>query len=219
VAAIVAGDPVDLLETLADRIASAVLRDDRVLAVTVTVHKPQAPIAIAFDDVSVTLIRKRRTPVVIALGSNLGDRAATLASAVAALRAVDGLEVTAESPVLETVALTLAGEDPDKPAYLNQVVLAKAELTPERLLQVLLDIEHAHGRERAERWGDRTLDLDLIAYGTERIATPVLELPHPRAGQRDFVLRPWLAVDPDAVLPGQGRVDELLTRLSQEDAR
>ncbi|BDZ45191.1 dihydroneopterin aldolase [Naasia aerilata] len=219
VAGIVAGDPVDLIETLADRIASAVLRADRVLAVAVTVHKPQAPIPVAFDDVSVSLTRQRRSPVVIALGSNLGDRAGTLASAVAALRGEEGLEITAESPVLETVALTLAGEDPDKPAYLNQVVLGTSDLTPERLLGVLLDIERAHGRERNERWGDRTLDLDLIAYGTERIVTPSLELPHPRAAERDFVLRPWLAADPDAVLPGHGRVDELLARLTAEDAR
>lgn len=219
VSAIVAGDPVDLIETLADRIASAVLRSGRVLAVTVTVHKPQAPIPVAFDDVSVSLTRHRRTPVVIALGSNLGDRAATLASAIAALRNVEGLTVTAESPVLETVAVTLAGEDPDKPAYLNQVVLADSQLDAEQLLAVLLDIERAHGRERAERWGDRTLDLDLIAYGTERISTPSLELPHPRAAERDFVLRPWLAVDPEAVLPGEGRVDDLLARRASEDAR
>ncbi|WP_210507691.1 dihydroneopterin aldolase [Naasia sp. SYSU D00057] len=210
IAAVVGGEPVDLIETLAARIADAVLRHDRVREVRVTVHKPQAPITVAFGDVSVTIERTAPEPVVLALGSNLGDRAATLASAVRALRALPGLTVTAESPVLETVALTLEGEDPDKPGYLNQVVLGRSDLGPEPLLEALLAIERAHGRVRAERWGDRTLDLDLIAYGDRRIDTPDLQLPHPRAAERDFVLRPWLQADPDAVLPGAGRVDALL---------
>lgn len=216
IAAVVAGEPVNLIETLAERIASTVLRSDRVLEVRVTVHKPQAPIAIAFDDVSVSLIRVRPTPVVIALGSNLGDRRATLESAVSRLRAVPGLQVNAESTPVETVAVTVAGEDASKPPYLNQVVLAVTELPPAALLEILLGVERAHGRERTERWGDRTLDLDLIAYGDERIDTDALQIPHPRAGERAFVLGPWLEVDPDAVLPGRGRVDELLAALAPE---
>jgi len=83
------------------------------------------------------------------------------------------------------------------------------------LLAYLHAIEARHGRERRERWGDRTLDLDLIAYGDVTSADPRLTLPHPRAAERDFVLAPWLAVDPDAVLPGAGRVDELLARLRE----
>ncbi|HEY8589045.1 MAG TPA: 2-amino-4-hydroxy-6-hydroxymethyldihydropteridine diphosphokinase, partial [Naasia sp.] len=91
-----------------------------------------------------------------------------------------------------------------------------SSLGPEHLLDALLDIERAHGRERTERWGDRTLDLDLIAYGDERIETRDLQVPHPRAAERTFVLKPWLAVDPDAVLPGSGRVDALLAALPRE---
>ncbi|WP_210479880.1 dihydroneopterin aldolase [Naasia sp. SYSU D00948] len=218
VAAVVAGDPVDLIETLAARIADTVLRHERVREVRVTVHKPHAPITVAFEDVSVVIRRVRPEPVVIALGSNLGDRQALLASAVERLRALPGLTVTAESPALETVAVTLAGEDPGKPGYLNQVVVGLSDLGPRRLLRELLSIERAHGRERTERWGDRTLDLDLIAYGDRRTSSGELQLPHPRAAEREFVLRPWLLADPDAVLPGVGRVDALLAALTGADA-
>ncbi len=213
VAAVVAGDPVDLIETLAARIAGTVLRHDRVREVRVTVHKPHAPITVAFEDVSVSIRRVRPEPVVIALGSNIGDRPALLASAVARLRSLPGLTVTAESPALETVAVTPSGEDPGKPGYLNQVVLGTSDLGPRRLLAELLSIEVEHGRVRTERWGDRTLDLDLIAYGDRRRTSADLQLPHPRAAEREFVLRPWLMADPKAVLPGAGRVDALLARL------
>ncbi|MCU1420072.1 MAG: folBK [Mycetocola sp.] len=236
VAEIVAGEPVYLIERLADRIAQAVLERPLVEAVTVTVHKPQAPIPLAFGDVSVTVTRAARTagcadsrsgadlgsdvdvdgrPVqaVLALGSNLGDREGTLRSAVGALRAAPGVHVTAVSPALETAAVTLDGVNEDKPAYLNQVVLATTALPPAELLATLLEIEQRHGRVRAERWGDRTLDLDVIAYGDRVVDTPDLQVPHPRAAERAFVLRPWLAVDPDAVLPGAGRVDALLAAL------
>jgi 2-amino-4-hydroxy-6-hydroxymethyldihydropteridine diphosphokinase len=85
------------------------------------------------------------------------------------------------------------------------------------LLGYLHAIENRHGRVRRERWGDRTLDLDLIVYGTVVSADAALTLPHPRAAEREFVLAPWLAVDPDAVIPGEGRVDALLERLRGQD--
>ena len=218
VAGIVAGEPVQLLERLAARIAAAVLEDRRVDTVEVTVHKPAAPIPVAFDDVSVTLRRDRpepggRVPAVVALGSNLGDRHATLQSAIRAVSATPGISVVAESPVLETPALTLTGIDPSKPVYLNQVVQVETDLEAVALLAELLRIEREHGRQRTERWGDRTLDLDLITYGDQRITLPELTVPHPRAAERAFVLAPWVALDPDAVLPGRGRVADLLARL------
>ena len=90
------------------------------------------------------------------------------------------------------------------------------------LLGYLHAIEARHGRPARTadqpRWQDRTLDLDLIAYGDVRSAEPALTLPHPRAAERDFVLAPWLTVDPDAVLPGVGRVDDLLARLRASDS-
>jgi 2-amino-4-hydroxy-6-hydroxymethyldihydropteridine diphosphokinase len=150
---------------------------------------------------------------VIALGANLGDRSTTIATAVVELAETFGIEVVAVSPSIETVALRPAGPDPDAPRYLNGVVLIRTFLSPEALLAALHDLERAHGRERTEHWGDRTLDLDIVSYGELEQQTDDLTLPHPRAHEREFVLRPWLAVDPDAVLPGRGRVADLLAGL------
>jgi 2-amino-4-hydroxy-6-hydroxymethyldihydropteridine diphosphokinase len=162
--------------------------------------------------------RTDRPPVeaVVALGANLGDRAATMAAAIeelGRLPLVDG--VRASEPV-ESVAVTLDGPDASAPAYLNAVAIVTTRLAPSVLLGYLHAIEERHGRERRVRWGDRTLDLDLIAYGGLRSDEPTLLLPHPRAQERDFVLAPWLALDPDAVLPGVGRVAEALNRLKDE---
>ena len=207
-------DPVDLIETLAQRLADLVLEDPLVETVAVTVHKPAAPIAVPFGDVAVRVERPRPSNdeehVVIALGANLGDRDATLDGAVAALRRLRGLTVEAVSSSLETVAVTTAGEDPDRPRYRNRVLVGRTSLDPRTLLADLLGIERAFGRTRGERWGDRTLDLDLIALGDRVLDEPGLVLPHPRAHERGFVLRPWLQVEPDAVLTGHGPVRVLL---------
>ena len=148
-------------------------------------------------------------PAVIALGSNLGDRAATIRAAVGELGELRGVKVVAESGLVETPALKTDGVDADAPAYLNAIVLARTSLHPRALLEALHGIEAAHGRVRAERWGDRTLDLDIVSMGGLRVDEPGLTIPHPRAGQRAFVLAPWLQVDPDAVLDG-ARVEALL---------
>lgn len=152
-------------------------------------------------------------PAVIALGANQGDRAATLLAAATELAGSDGVELTALSPVHETVALRLEGPDPDAPTYLNAIALIRTTLSPDDLLALLHRIESDHGRVRDERWGDRTLDLDIIDYAGQRRDRDGLTLPHPRAAERDFVLRPWLEVDPDAELTGVGRVADLLARL------
>ncbi|MCR2784716.1 MULTISPECIES: 2-amino-4-hydroxy-6-hydroxymethyldihydropteridine diphosphokinase [unclassified Microbacterium] len=154
---------------------------------------------------------------VVALGANLGDRAATMTEAVQQLARMPlTTEIIASAPI-ETVALTADGPDPQAPAYLNAVALVHTRLAPSVLLEYLHAIEAHHGRpprdRDAARWQSRTLDLDLITYGDVRSADPALLLPHPRAAERDFVLRPWLTVDPDAELPGYGRVAELLQRL------
>ena len=154
---------------------------------------------------------------VVALGANLGDRNQTLARAVEEIRALAGVRVVAVSDVIETVAQTMVGPDPDAPRYLNGVVLLETTLSPEQLLAGLNAIETAHGRDRAIRWGDRTLDLDIIAFGDLEQDDPDLLLPHPRAHERVFVLEPWIAVDPDAVLPGRGRVVDLLDALQSEE--
>lgn len=158
--------------------------------------------------------RVGETAVVVALGSNLGDRGDTIASAVAALARLPLTEVTAVADTIESVALTPSGPDPSAPPYLNSVVLLSTRLAPTVLLDFLHAIEEKHGRPRrvegGPRWQDRTLDLDLISYGDVRSDTSSLTLPHPRAAERDFVLAPWLSVDPDAVLPGRGDVASLL---------
>jgi 2-amino-4-hydroxy-6-hydroxymethyldihydropteridine diphosphokinase len=150
---------------------------------------------------------------VIALGSNLGDREATLERAVAALDALPESSILAVSSWHGTVALTVDGLDPEKPAYLNGVALLQTHLDPYSLLDALRSIEAENGRERVERWGDRTLDLDLIAFDELEIDSEVLQVPHPRAHERDFVLAPWLEVQPDARLVTHGDVATLLAAL------
>ncbi|MDT3315920.1 2-amino-4-hydroxy-6-hydroxymethyldihydropteridine diphosphokinase [Microbacterium sp. KSW4-11] len=150
---------------------------------------------------------------VIALGANLGERAATIAEAIADLGRLPLTELVAAAEPIESVAITLGGPDADAPRYLNTVAIVDTRLAPTMLLGYLHAIEGRHGRERRERWGSRTLDLDLITYGDVRSDDPALVLPHPRAAERDFVLDPWLRIDPDAVLPGVGRVAELRAAL------
>ncbi|RIJ53238.1 dihydroneopterin aldolase [Clavibacter lycopersici] len=220
VAAAVGRDPVDLIETVAERVAGVVLAHPVARSVRVTVHKPDAPIAVPFDDVAVVIERASILPApgatvraVVAVGSNLGDRRATIERAVARIDQVPGLRVVRASELVESVAVTPAGEDPTKPGYLNGVVLVDAGIGPHALLDALAGIERDLGRVRAERWGDRTIDLDVIAHGDARIHDDRLTLPHPRAAERAFVLGPWMQADPDAELPGRGRVDALLAAL------
>jgi 2-amino-4-hydroxy-6-hydroxymethyldihydropteridine diphosphokinase len=158
-------------------------------------------------------LRRIEADAVIAVGSNLGDRAATFAAAVRTLAESDGIEVTAISTPIESVAVRPDGEDAAAPVYLNAVVLVRTTLAPHALLTLLHGIEAEYGRVRDERWGDRTLDLDIIDYAGMQSSTADLTLPHPRAHERAFVLGPWAEVAPDAVLPGHGRIAELLAGL------
>ncbi|MFJ4253579.1 2-amino-4-hydroxy-6-hydroxymethyldihydropteridine diphosphokinase [Microbacterium sp. NPDC090003] len=156
-----------------------------------------------------------REPVtaVVALGANLGDRHATITAAAQRIARLPLVTDVRLSPLHETVALRLDGPDPDAPGYVNAVALVTTRLAPEILLGMLHAIEDENGRERHERWGDRTLDLDLIAYGDMVSDDPRIVLPHPRAFERLFVLDPWLDVDPDAELIGHGRIADLAAAL------
>jgi 2-amino-4-hydroxy-6-hydroxymethyldihydropteridine diphosphokinase len=154
---------------------------------------------------------------VVALGSNLGDRGEALERAAERLRRLPLVEQVRMSAPIETVAVHLDGPDPDAPRYLNAVALVTTRLAPEVLLGMLHAVEEEQGRVRRERWGDRTLDLDLIAYGTFASDEPHLQVPHPRAAERLFVLEPWLSLDRDAVLPGSGRVADLVAALREGD--
>ncbi|MDQ1130191.1 2-amino-4-hydroxy-6-hydroxymethyldihydropteridine diphosphokinase [Microbacterium sp. SORGH_AS_0888] len=155
----------------------------------------------------------RSQTAVVAFGANLGDRAATIEAAAAELRALPLVDDVRLAPAVSSVAVKPDGPDVEAPGYLNTVALVRTRLAPSVLLACLHEIERRHGRVRVERWGDRTLDLDLIAYGEVRSTEPALVLPHPHAAERDFVLRPWLALDPEAELPGSGRVSRLLATI------
>ena len=315
VAGVLSGEPADLVETVAERIAATVLASARVVAVDVAVHKPQAPITVPFGDVVVAIRRDRTTlpaaepwvpaaapadpaepvtsapsasiprphtaelpvavplgaaavasaglgapaapaapgapalsvptstppspsapvlplaaasaelvvtepetvdaelvqdaldvapaapvDVVLAIGANLGNAQETLRDAVSELAATDGIEVVDVSPLARTAPVG----GPDQPDFLNAVVLARTTLSARDLLRATQQVERAHGRERLEHWGPRTLDFDIVVYGSTLAVTDDLELPHPRAHERAFVLKPWAQVSPDAVLPGLG---------------
>ncbi|WP_277211301.1 2-amino-4-hydroxy-6-hydroxymethyldihydropteridine diphosphokinase [Isoptericola croceus] len=329
---VLSGPPVDLVETVAERIASVLLSYASVQAVDVRVHKPQAPISVPFDDVEVVVRRDRErlpavspepepeqwheavapetrpapitpadavsvpsapvpsapvpsTPVpsapvpaasvpsapsapvpsepvpaapvptaaapdsgatmisavpvglaaspaatepgrvpepepeptpappldpldtppsgpvdaVLALGSNLGDPQGTLRAAVTDIDRIAGLQVMEVSPLARTAAV-----GPEQPDFLNAVLLVRTTLPPRDLLGACQEVELLHGRVRDERWGPRTLDIDLVQYDGLVTSADDLELPHPRARERAFVLVPWAEVDPDAVLGGLG---------------
>jgi len=135
----------------------------------------------------------------VGLGSNLGEREATLWKALEGLGATEGIEVVAVSSFRETDPVGVV----DQPRFVNGAAALETSLRPRELLERLLDVERSLGRDRAveERWGPRTLDLDLLLYGGETIDEPGLEVPHPRLTERAFVLEPLLELDPDLRLP------------------
>jgi 2-amino-4-hydroxy-6-hydroxymethyldihydropteridine diphosphokinase len=147
--------------------------------------------------------------VVVALGSNLGDRLAHLQRAVEALP-----DVRAVSPVYETEPV---GGTAGQPPYLNAVVLLGDAVSAREAFEAGRAAEQQAGRERVERWGARTLDVDVVA-SDETVDEPDLTVPHPRAGRRAFVLVPWLAVDPAATLEGRP-VRELVAALDRSGVR
>ena len=145
-------------------------------------------------------------PAVLAFGSNLGDRQATIRAALDAIGSDAGVELGAVSPLYETPALKPDGISAEAPAYLNAVALIRTVLDPLALLALVNRVEGDLGRVREERWGDRTIDIDIVDYDGMVSDDPRVTLPHPRAHERAFVLVPWLDVDPAAVLAGRGPV-------------
>ena len=212
--ALITGEPFELIEALAEAIAARSLEiaGAHAQSVTVTVHKPQAPISVPFRNASVTVTRARR-PFVLALGSNLGDSGETLRDAVRLLREARRVEVQAVSDAARTAPV---GGPEGQPDYLNLVVTGETTLSPRALLALAQRVEQAHGRTREVRWGARTLDVDVIRLGDLRSDDPVLTLPHPRAAQRAFVLAPWSWADPGAVLDGR-LVSELAAEAPDAD--
>ena len=144
---------------------------------------------------------------VIALGANIGDPKMQMDLAVAMLR--EAMEVISVSEYFSTTPVS----DIEQPDYLNAVCIAESELPALDLLGVLHGIEKTLGRERLEKWGPRTIDLDLIQYGSLLSSADELTLPHPRAHERRFVLEPWISIDPEAILLTHGKISELLAQL------
>jgi 2-amino-4-hydroxy-6-hydroxymethyldihydropteridine diphosphokinase len=144
----------------------------------------------------------------VALGSNLSDPPRQLRCAVRAIERLPGTRLSAISRVYRSAAVG-PGTQPD---YLNAVLRLDTSLTPQALLDALQRIEQAHGRERGERWGPRTLDLDLLLYDDRRIESEDLTVPHPRLGERNFVLYPLLEVAGGKwVLPDGRELDTLVS--------
>ena len=144
---------------------------------------------------------------VIALGANIGDPKAQMDLAVVMLR--EATDVISVSEYFSTTPVS----DIEQPDYLNAVCIAESQLPALDLLGVLHGIEKTLGRERLEKWGPRTIDLDLIQYGSLLSSADELTLPHPRAHERRFVLEPWISIDPEAILLTHGKISELLVQL------
>jgi 2-amino-4-hydroxy-6-hydroxymethyldihydropteridine diphosphokinase len=144
------------------------------------------------------------TRAYIGLGANLGDREATIRAAIAELPGVVGVSTLRET---DPVGVT------DQPRFLNGVAVIETELRPHELLGLLLAVERRLGRERRERWGPRTIDLDLLLYGDEVIDEDGLTVPHPHLQERRFVLEPLAEIAPALVVPGLGGVEDLLAEL------
>lgn len=249
--ALITGEPVDLIETLAQSVAEAALSFEAAREVEVTVHKPSAPIPVPFSDVTIKIHRikddaasapspvpvdepvevatpvlaaapppppaveaapepepegdlfdqrpERPTSAILALGANLGDAQKTLVKAIRDIASIAGVELVDVSPLARTAPV-----GPQQPDFYNCVVRVLTTLTPRELLRAGNEIENDHGRERNEHWGPRTLDIDIITYGNLVGMSDDLELPHPRAHERAFVLAPWAELEPNGTLPGLG---------------
>ena len=146
---------------------------------------------------------------VISLGSNLENRKLNLDIAIAELE-----KVFTELKVSTYIETKPVG-GPKQDDFLNAVAIGECELAANDLLKKLLSIEDQIGRVRDVKWGPRLIDLDLIVYGDQVIDSPTLKLPHPLAHLREFVLAPWFAIDPQAVIPGVGEIKTLLASIAK----
>jgi len=144
---------------------------------------------------------------VIALGANIGNPQEQMDLAVAMLREATDFKVVSDYFSTKPVS------DIAQPDYLNAVCIVESELPATDLLALLNGIEKTLGRERKEHWGPRTIDLDLIQYGSLLSSADELQLPHPRAHERRFVIEPWHSIEPDAILLTHGKISEILEQM------
>jgi 2-amino-4-hydroxy-6-hydroxymethyldihydropteridine diphosphokinase len=145
----------------------------------------------------------------VALGANLGPREITLLRAIDLLAETEGVDVRAVSQLRETDPVGVV----EQPPFLNGAVAVETSLSPQELLERLLEIERTLGRVRTERWGPRVVDLDLLVYGDVRVEEPGLRVPHPRLHERRFALEPLAELNPELDVPGLGRVEDALAAL------
>jgi 2-amino-4-hydroxy-6-hydroxymethyldihydropteridine diphosphokinase len=150
--------------------------------------------------------------VAFSLGTNIGDRVAHLDYAIHRLGSTEGISVISISQFYETEPVG----GPEQDNYLNAIVTGESDLSPRELLNLCHDIEAGRDRKREVRWGPRTLDIDLLVVGDVVSDDPVLTIPHPRAHVRGFVLTPWATIDPNCVIPAQGRVIELAQEIGSD---
>ncbi len=151
----------------------------------------------------------------LGLGSNQGDRAALLEDALTRLEASGRVRVTKRSSLYETAPVGRT----DQPWFLNLVVEVETVLEPPHLLDLVLAVERGLGRVRVQRWGPRTVDIDILLFGTVQMQTPSLTIPHPEVTRRRFVLEPLLEIAPDAALPDGRRLDAFLAAVRDQDVR
>ena len=187
----------NLIETAAEQLAQALLLEFKpVKSLLLEVRKPSAPIALEFGSVSVEIVRGWHEAY-IAFGSNMGDREKYIDDALAAVGKLPQIEIEAISDKIVTVPYgNVEQED-----FLNGVIKVKTLLPAEELLQILQQIEQHAGRKREVHWGPRTLDLDILFYDDEIIATDNLVVPHPDMKNREFVLKPLMQIAPYKVHP------------------
>lgn len=152
----------------------------------------------------------------IGMGSNLDEPVKQLCQARRSLDHLTASQVLVDSGLFSSKALTLPEDDRPQPDYINAVVKLETRLDPMDLLVQLQAIEKAQGRLRLERWGPRTLDLDILLYDDETIEQPGLSVPHPAISQRNFVLYPLQKIDPGLHIPGQGDLSELIQQVSEQ---
>jgi 2-amino-4-hydroxy-6-hydroxymethyldihydropteridine diphosphokinase len=149
------------------------------------------------------------TRAYVGLGANLGPREETIRRAVELLERAPGVDVVAVSELRQTDPVGVVNQ----PRFLNGALALETTLPARDLLDLLLDVERELGRVRAERWGPRVVDLDLLLYGDETLDAPGLRVPHPRLHERRFALEPLAELDPELEIPGRGRVSALLAAL------
>jgi dihydroneopterin aldolase/2-amino-4-hydroxy-6-hydroxymethyldihydropteridine diphosphokinase len=190
----------NLIETLAYECAFAIMGIAGVQGVVVTVGKPQAPIEMPFETVSVTCELKRER-VILSLGSSIGDSEKLMNDAIRKLGKVRGVSVKKVSTFLKTKPYGGVAKND----FLNCAVEVECLLPPEKLLDEIHLIEKEGGRERNKRWDDRTLDIDIVFFGNRIIREDGLSVPHPDYINRDFVLVPIKEIAPDFVCPDNGK--------------